>query len=76
MFKNFFKGLARAFTIPKATRAKLAANPITPIVQGILATELQAAIVSTVNKNVNDPAAASAITDALGHAIGSTGIFN
>jgi hypothetical protein len=76
MFKNFLHGLARAFTIPKATRVKLAANPITPIVQGILASELTTVIESTVSKNVSDPAAASAITDALGHAIGSTGIFN
>lgn len=73
---SFWKGLARAFTVPRAVRAKLNANPITAVAKAALKQELGNVIVSTVGKNVSDPAAASAISEALGHVIGKTGIFD
>ncbi len=73
---NFLKGLARMFTVPKAVRAKLDANPLAPVVKGALADELGTAIHTAVANNVKDPAAAAAIAEALGHAVSSTGIFD
>ena len=49
---SFFSGLARAFTVPKSIRAKLDANPLAPLVKGVIANELGAAINAVVEKNV------------------------
>jgi len=73
---SFLKGLARMFTIPRAVRQKLNANPLAPVVKTALANELSTVINTTVSQHVSDPQAAAAITAGIGHAVDSTGIFD
>ena len=73
---GFLKGLARMFTIPKATRAKLNANPLAPVVKVALANELGTAINMAVGKAGVSGPAADAITEALNHVVSATGILD
>ncbi len=72
---NIFKAIGRMFTLPKTVRESLADNPIASLAKSALENELAVLIPSTVSKYVGNPIAAQAITDALGHAVASTGIF-
>ena len=70
---NFFasigKALARAFTIPAATRKQLDSNPLVQAALPLAESAVSSAISSALAANVKDPAAQAVIGDAISSAL-------
>ena len=75
MFQQFLHGLARAFTVPRAVRAKINASPLAPVVKGVLAADLDAAISQAVDKSIADPSLAGAAKVEITSLLQATGLF-
>ena len=73
---NIFQTIGRMFTLPASVRKQIDTNPLKPVVQTVLKSELGAAIETAVDHNVTDPTLNGLVKQALGHAVESTGIFN
>jgi len=74
-WQKLFKGIGRAFTLPGADRKVIDANPLTPVAQGILASELSTAIQNS-TAHITDPVQQAAVQNLLAAGIHSTGILN
>lgn len=72
-FQSFLHGIARAFTVPKAVRQKINANPLAPIVKVALSNELGALIGSAVDHNVSDPSINEAIKNEITSLVSASG---
>jgi hypothetical protein len=70
-----FHWLARMFTVPRAVRKQLSANPLVGVAKTVVASEVQTALQAAVTKNVSDPTQAALVMTALTAAINSTGVF-
>lgn len=69
MFKNFFKGISRAFTLPRATRDQIDHSQIIQEALPFIRSEVASAIISSVNGNVHNPAEADLLAGALQKAV-------
>ena len=62
---SFFKGIARAFTIPRADRKKIDNSPAIQAVLPFILSEAGTVISQGVDKNISDPAANAAVKSAI-----------
>jgi len=74
MFKNIFKGIGRAFTVPRAVRKQLDSNQVVQGVKGALLPGLLNDLADGIDSRVSNPEAAALIKAELGHLIQSSGI--
>ncbi len=63
------KGLARAFTIPAATRKQLDSNPLVKAALPLAESAVTQAIAGAISANVKDPNAQAVIGDAVSSAL-------
>ncbi len=76
MFKSFFHGLARAFTIPRAVRNKIDNNPLASAAKNILLSDLLNGISAAVDKQVAPGSDLNAaIKTELGLTLQQTGVL-
>lgn len=73
---NLFRAIARAFTVPRAVRNQLDANPVVQGAKAVLLPGLLNDLADGIDSRVSDPAAAALIKAELGHLIQSSGIAN
>jgi hypothetical protein len=69
MFKSFLHGIARAFTVPAATRKTIDSNPLVQALLPSILGEGASLISAQVDKNITDPAANAAVKQAISAAL-------
>ena len=76
MFKSFFHGLARAFTVPRSVRNKIDNNPLAMAAKNALLADLLNGVSSAVDKQVSPGSDLNAaIKTELGLALQQTGVL-
>ena len=73
---NIFKAIGRMFTVPRATRNALNANPVVQASKAVLLPAVISSLAATVDANISDPTAAALVKAELGSLIQSSGIAN
>lgn len=74
MFKSFFKGIARMFTIPRAVRSQIDLSPLGLMGKQVLIGDLTTALNSVIDKDVADKTVADALKAAVPHILSLVGL--